>query len=158
MRGSYNGPVIVKGSPEKSLLWQKVSARIMPPAVYNQKLPDAQIEIIRQWIAGGALADHPAAVESRNRRAAGALREGSAADFPGALRGMPRSGKADGRSRPADDRRPWWQGSKNGPVIVEGFSERSVLVRNVASHTMPPPGAGQPLSEAEIRDAAAMDR
>src|SRR5262249_60076973 len=34
LRGSHNGPVIVKGSPEKSLLFQKVSARVMPPAIY----------------------------------------------------------------------------------------------------------------------------
>src|SRR5437868_2182273 len=39
MRGSYNGPVIVKGSPEKSLLWQKLSSKAMPPEAFNQKLP-----------------------------------------------------------------------------------------------------------------------
>src|SRR5262249_49786381 len=43
------------------------------------------------------------------------------------------------------------KGSNSGPIIVEGFSERSLLIRKVASHSMPPPGAGQPLSEAEIR-------
>src|SRR5229473_502013 len=43
LRGSQNGPVIVKGSPEKSLMFQKISAKVMPPPAYNQKLPDAQI-------------------------------------------------------------------------------------------------------------------
>src|SRR5581483_2273125 len=51
LRGSQNGPVIAKGSPEKSLLYQKISTKAMPPPAYNQKLPDAQIEIIRSWIA-----------------------------------------------------------------------------------------------------------
>src|SRR5437868_1107253 len=59
IRGSYNGPVIVKGSPEQSLLWQKVSSHAMPPAAFGQKLPDAQIETIRRWIAAGAPSDRP---------------------------------------------------------------------------------------------------
>src|SRR5215831_17276330 len=57
LKGSYNGPVIVKGSPEKSLLWQKVSAHAMPPPVYGQKVPDSAIETVKLWIAGGAAAD-----------------------------------------------------------------------------------------------------
>src|SRR5579871_6422241 len=38
LRGSQNGPVIVKGAPEQSLLFQKISKKEMPPAAYNQKL------------------------------------------------------------------------------------------------------------------------
>src|SRR5437764_931674 len=57
LRGSQNGPVIVKGSPEQSMLWQKISKQEMPPPAYNQKLPEPQIEIIRAWIAGGAVFD-----------------------------------------------------------------------------------------------------
>ena len=71
LKGSYNGPVIVKGSPEKSLLWQKVSAHAMPPPVYGQKVPDADIETMKLWIAGGAPADQEAggkeAAEQRAR-------------------------------------------------------------------------------------------
>src|SRR5215471_9238537 len=51
LRGSHNGPVIVKGSPEQSLLFQKVSARVMPPAIYGQKVPDSHIETLKRWIA-----------------------------------------------------------------------------------------------------------
>jgi hypothetical protein len=43
------------------------------------------------------------------------------------------------------------KGGTNGPVIIEGFSERSLLVRRVANHTMPPKGAGQALSEQDVR-------
>src|SRR5262249_32146574 len=43
------------------------------------------------------------------------------------------------------------KGSQNGPVIVEGFSERSLLIRRVAAHSMPPAASGQPLTEPEIR-------
>src|ERR1700694_1427258 len=48
LRGSNNGPVIVKGSPEKSLLFEKVSTHAMPPPAFNQKLPEAHVETIRQ--------------------------------------------------------------------------------------------------------------
>src|ERR1700684_2199547 len=46
LKGTYNGPVIVKGSPEQSVLWQKVSAHAMPPKVYGQTVPDADIETL----------------------------------------------------------------------------------------------------------------
>src|SRR5580700_10889789 len=46
LRGSQNGPVIVKGSPENSLLYQKISTQAMPPPAYKQELPSAQIEIV----------------------------------------------------------------------------------------------------------------
>src|SRR5436305_5497378 len=60
MRGSQNGPMIIKGSPENSVLFQQVSTHAMPPPAFKAKLPDAQIETIRAWIAGGALSDQPA--------------------------------------------------------------------------------------------------
>ncbi|MDX1980433.1 MAG: c-type cytochrome domain-containing protein, partial [Bryobacteraceae bacterium] len=47
LKGSHNGPVIVKGNPEQSLLWKKVSARLMPPAIYGQTIPDAGLETIK---------------------------------------------------------------------------------------------------------------
>jgi cytochrome c len=42
------------------------------------------------------------------------------------------------------------KGSVNGPVVVEGASDKSILIRKVASHSMPPPGMGEPLDEAQI--------
>src|SRR3984957_19046155 len=58
LKGTYNGPVIVKGSPDKSVLWQKVSAHAMPPPVYGQTVPDSDIETLKRGIAAGAPADH----------------------------------------------------------------------------------------------------
>src|SRR3989442_10700687 len=65
LRGSHNGPVIVKGSPERSLLFQKVSARVMPPAIYGQKVPDAHIETLKRWIAAGAPSDQASGVDGK---------------------------------------------------------------------------------------------
>jgi mono/diheme cytochrome c family protein len=54
LQGSHQGPVVIKGSPEKSPLFQKVSSRTMPPPAFKLKLTDAQIETVRKWIADGA--------------------------------------------------------------------------------------------------------
>src|SRR5215475_6172154 len=43
LRGGDEGPVIVKGSAEKSLLYQKISSKEMPPPAFNLKLTDSQI-------------------------------------------------------------------------------------------------------------------
>ena len=43
------------------------------------------------------------------------------------------------------------KGSTNGPVILQGWSDKSILIRKVSSRAMPPPGAGEPLEETQIR-------
>ena len=138
LRGSHNGPVIVKGKPDESLLWKKVSTRQMPPAIYGQKIPDADLEIIKQWIEADAPSDAPVhanatvppIIKARcvnchgEKSAAAGLRLHTVADV--------------------------LKGSASGPVIVEGFSDRSLLVRRISNHTMPPKGAGEPLKESEL--------
>jgi hypothetical protein len=42
------------------------------------------------------------------------------------------------------------ESNKNAPIVVEGFSEKSVLVRKLASRAMPPPGAGAPLTDEQL--------
>jgi hypothetical protein len=43
------------------------------------------------------------------------------------------------------------RGSQSGPVIVEGFSDKSILIRKVSSRIMPPPESDEPLTAAQIR-------
>ncbi|QDV36836.1 DUF1549 domain-containing protein [Tautonia plasticadhaerens] len=50
--GSELGPVVEPGSPEGSVLWDRVSIGEMPPD--GPPLPDRQIQLIRSWIAAGA--------------------------------------------------------------------------------------------------------
>jgi hypothetical protein len=137
LRGSHNGPVIVKGKPEESLLWKKVSSRQMPPAIYGQKIPDADLEIIRKWIEADAPFDGPV----RNVSVPPVI-VARCTSCHGE-----KSGAAGLRLHTVAD---VLKGSANGPVIVEGFSDRSLLVRRISSHNMPPKGAGQPLTEQEI--------
>jgi len=56
MRGGASGEVIEPGDIDASRLWKLVSheeAPEMPPK--QDKLPEAQLTLIKQWIAGGAL-------------------------------------------------------------------------------------------------------
>lgn len=55
MKGSDEGPVVIKGSAEKSVLLQKIVARKMPPPKEKDPLSDEQAAIIRKWIDGGTL-------------------------------------------------------------------------------------------------------
>jgi hypothetical protein len=52
--GSSSGPVLVKGSAEKSVLFEKVANRTMPPPEKKHPLSDRQIAIVRKWIDEGA--------------------------------------------------------------------------------------------------------
>ena len=151
MRGSHNGPVVIKGKPDESLLWKKVSSRAMPPAIYGQKVPDADLETIKAWISAGAPSDEPVGAPAR---AAAEQRERFELELQPIFKAscMP----CHGAQSPAAGLRliataDVLKGSANGPVIVEGFSERSLLVRRVANHSMPPPGAGKPLTESQVR-------
>jgi len=54
LAGSDSGPVIVKGSAEKSLLFEKIADRSMPPPEKKNPLSDRQIALIRKWIDDGA--------------------------------------------------------------------------------------------------------
>ncbi len=58
-KGGAKGPVIVPGSADKSLLYQKIAAGEMPPGAFL-KPTDAHRELIRAWLDGGARADKPA--------------------------------------------------------------------------------------------------
>ncbi len=49
--GGDNGPALVPGKLDDSLIWKRVQAGEMPP---KQPLADADKELLRRWIAGGA--------------------------------------------------------------------------------------------------------
>jgi hypothetical protein len=69
MAGSSDGKVLTPGSPDDSMLYLAVTHQqdpFMPPK--TNKLPDAQLEIIRKWIEGGCLetSGSTAAIASNN--------------------------------------------------------------------------------------------
>jgi hypothetical protein len=116
--------VIVKGSPEQSLLFQKVP-RVMPPAIYGQKVPDAHIETLKRWIAAGAPSDQASGVsgkeatEQRTRFEKEILPMFTARCVQCHGAEKPMAG-LDLRTAAST-----LKGSHSGPIVVEGFSERA---------------------------------
>lgn len=55
LKGSDDGPVVIKGSVEKSILLQKITAGKMPPPEAKNPLSAEKVAVIRNWIEGGAL-------------------------------------------------------------------------------------------------------
>jgi hypothetical protein len=53
LRGGDNGPAVVKGSAEESLLFKRIANSSMPPGS-EKKLTAEQVETIRRWIVAGA--------------------------------------------------------------------------------------------------------
>lgn len=52
LRGGESGPAVVAGRPDESLLFRRVRDGEMPPR--KKKLPAADVEVIRRWVAAGA--------------------------------------------------------------------------------------------------------
>ncbi|HMC67010.1 MAG TPA: DUF1549 domain-containing protein, partial [Gemmataceae bacterium] len=52
--GGESGPVLVKGSAAKSVLFEKIESRTMPPPEKKDRLSDQEIALIRKWIDSGA--------------------------------------------------------------------------------------------------------
>lgn len=59
LRGGDSGPAVVPGKPEMSLLIKAVGYVDSPKMPPTEKLPDAEIEKLQQWVAMGALWPEP---------------------------------------------------------------------------------------------------
>src|SRR5438445_1436483 len=57
LKGGDDGPVLVPGKPERSLLFKMVHSGEMPKR--DKKLTREQLALIKQWIATGAQTSHP---------------------------------------------------------------------------------------------------
>jgi uncharacterized protein DUF1553/uncharacterized protein DUF1549/cytochrome c len=147
LRGSLNGPVIVKGSPEKSLLYEKVSKRAMPPVAFKLTLTDAQIETIRKWIELGAPSEKPAEAEgdeelTRFEKQAQPILRAKCVSCHSGDKPM-----ANLDLRTLDS---VLKGGVTGPVVIEGASEKSMLIRNILGNKMPPPGTNPAVTSLEL--------
>ncbi len=158
LRGGFNGEVVKKGSPEDSRLYQKVSQGKMPPPAFESQVPEADVETIRRWIETGAQSEDGDEIPEEAR-----LR---IAHFEGEIQPLlvERCVGCHGGDSPQSGLdlstlASTLRGGRNGPVIREGFSDKSVLIRQLVGGVMPPKGAGRPLSEAEVeRIRAWIDR
>ena len=55
-QGGDSGAAVVAGAPQESLLWQRLADGDMPPEEVATRPTPAEIEIVAQWIANGAVA------------------------------------------------------------------------------------------------------
>ena len=147
-KGSHNGPVLVKGSPGESLLYKKVSTRMMPPEAFKRPLTDADIETIRRWIEGGALSDVKEEIALSPRQIAKFEHEALPVFKARCL--VCHKGEQPMGGLDLSTLASLLEGSHNGPVIVEGSADTSILIRKVVAKAMPPPGAGPRLGDQEI--------
>ncbi|MCY4595072.1 MAG: PSD1 and planctomycete cytochrome C domain-containing protein [Bryobacterales bacterium] len=149
LRGGFNGPVVKRGSPDESLLYQKLSQGKMPPKAFKSQVPEADVETIRHWIEAGARTEQDDDLPEQARLQIARfeheiqplLNERCVVCHGGS---SPQSG-LDLRTLASTLR-----GGKHGPVVLEGFSEKSILVRQLVNGVMPPEGASETLSDAEV--------
>ena len=156
LRGSLNGPVVVKGSPEKSLLYQKVSTRAMPPAAFKLTLTDIQIETFRKWIEAGAPSEKSAEKAEPDEELT--RFEKQAMPILSAKCISCHGGETPMASLDLRTLDSVLKGGITGPVVMEGASEKSMLIRNIISSKMPPPGTNPPVTPAEVERPLSMDR
>ena len=154
LKGGESGVVVVAGKPEKSLLYEKIHKGEMPPDE-DKRLREAEVEVIRRWIAAGAKFEPGEATEA-------AVTQHDV--IPIMLRrctachGLHRQENGlDLRTKSA-----MLRGGKSGPAIVAGKPSESLLIKKIASGQMPPPtrlveACVKPVEETEI-DILTLDR
>ena len=135
LKGGESGSVLVPGKPDESLLFKKVHTGSMPPKE-KDRLPPAEVETIRNWIASGArFKDESSEPENP------ALAKVTQHDvIPIMLRRCTachglhvRLGGLDLRTKVS-----MLRGGKSGPAVVSGKPEESLLVKRIRDGQMPP--------------------
>ena len=150
LRGSHNGPVIEKGSPESSRLFQLVSKHLMPPPAFESVVPDPDVETIRRWIATGAHSfQSDGEIPEVARRQISRFEKEIQPIFSVRCTAC-HGGDAPQSGLDLTSLASALKGGKHGPVILEGFSDKSILIRQLQSGVMPPTGAGEPIKKAEV--------
>lgn len=59
-RGGQNGPALVPGDPDASLMIQRIESEACPPRelllkFFVKRPPKSEVKILRDWIAAGAV-------------------------------------------------------------------------------------------------------
>jgi hypothetical protein len=137
LNGGTHGPAIVTGSPEKSLLYQRVRNGQMP--LGGPSLSDAELELIRNWIELGVVTSRQSPTFGKIRRIfAERCYHCHGPD-------VHQSGLR------LDSLAAILNGSTSGRVVIPGNSEKSRLTRRIAGLERPQmPYGSPPLSGDEI--------
>ena len=133
LKGGAAGASVVPGSPEKSLLIDKVVTRQMPPG--KVKLTDAEIDKLRVWITSTKPAETAAVVTEHEVRA---IFQARCVTCHGSLR---HEGGLDMRTVASR-----LKGGKSGPGLVPGKPDESLIYKRIANGQMPPDAMAKDLA------------
>ena len=136
LKGGESGPVVVPGKPEESALYEAVHEGRMP-ADKKGRLTTEQVETIRLWIEGGALAD-PTAAGAPAPTTAKVVTQHDV--YPILLRRCVVCHGREVREAGLDlrTRSSMLKGGKSGPALVPSNPEKSLIVQMIRSEAMPP--------------------
>ena len=126
--GGKAGPAVFAKAPEKSLLMQKVVSGAMPPV--GDKLTDAEIQVLRDWIHQGALGAAASGPLITDKEVLPILQT-RCVTCHGKRR---REGGLDLRTIASR-----LEGGRSGPALVAGAPEASLMLQRVVAGEMPPP-------------------
>ncbi len=130
-KGSESGAVIVPGDSAKSLLFEMVHKREMPPEK-KDPLSDKDVDLIRRWIDSGASMGQDVATNKL---------EVSQHDVIPIL--LLRCTACHGRQKQEAGldlrtRAAMLKGGKSGPAFVPGKPEESLILKRIQAEEMPP--------------------
>ncbi len=126
LKGGESGRVIVPGKPEESPLYEKVHTGAMPPGK-KDRLSEAEVTLIRRWIAAGA--EQAETAVTQHDVIPILLRRCTVCHGKHRQEG----GGLDLRSKEA-----MLRGGKSGPAVVPGKPDQSLLVKKISAGEMPP--------------------
>ena len=134
LRGGESGePAVLRGQSQQSHLIELVQSGDMPPD--TSRLTDRQINVIREWIDGGA------AGTSAGEQAAltPELLQARRVKFLLEVKCIPCHGRAEQQGE-LDLRTitAALKGGKSGPALVRGKADESLIVRRIKDDQMPP--------------------
>lgn len=130
LKGSESGPVVMPGNADASRLFRMVADRRMP-IDEPKALTDAEIEKVRQWIAGSASLARPQEAPAASETDALALMWMHCTPCHGTR--LKEAG-LDLRTRAS-----MLMGGRSGPAVIPGEPERSLVVQRMRAGQMPPP-------------------
>ena len=138
LKGGQSGPAIVAGSPDRSLLMEKLVSGQMPPG--EARLPPEDIQRIRHWIERGAPREYglDPGVEDAAHAGLPAVSEKDVLPIFQvrcvACHGKRRQeGRLDLRTR--DSR---LRGGRSGAAVLPGKPQQSLIIQKIESGEMPP--------------------
>ncbi len=138
LQGGQSGPAIVAGSPDRSLIMEKLVSGQMPPG--EARLSPEDIDRIRRWIERGAPSDYGLTADGEGAPHSGLPAVSEKDVLPifqvrcVACHGKRRQEAGlDLRTRASR-----LKGGRSGPAVLPGDPDRSPIIRKIESREMPP--------------------